>query len=215
MGIVSSVFPLLQGWGGGIPWSLTPAIVRKQQESGREEGSLGFSLHLPPGAEFGVLKTRGHPRLYSLQMLKRGKSLEDLHQFGESLGAEDRAQPRRQTADREMPGIVTAPQSGARVGGRVAESRSSLRPPPQWPPSPGPHQVAPQSLLIWGWGGGRHQSSPRSSWASGLGKWFPNSGPRTTTSLEKIGLFLCHYIYFLSLFLKSSLHPASGSNSQL
>lgn len=37
--------------------------------------------------------------LYSLQMLEGGEGLQDPHQFGESLGARDRAQPRKQRAE--------------------------------------------------------------------------------------------------------------------
>lgn len=36
---------------------------------------------------------------YSLQMLEGGEGLQDPHQFGESLGARDRAQPRKQRAE--------------------------------------------------------------------------------------------------------------------
>ena len=66
---------------GGIR-SLTPATLRKQGEEDRQGQ--------------GLEKLQG---LYSLQMLKGSKGLEDLHQFRKNLWAQDRAQPKRQIAE--------------------------------------------------------------------------------------------------------------------
>lgn len=85
---------------GGVMWPFPPATLRKQRERGREGGTEKVLPCAPsPGAGLGVIKTRGHLRPYSLQMLKGGKGLEDPHQFGKSLGARDGAQPRRQRTE--------------------------------------------------------------------------------------------------------------------
>lgn len=86
--------------GSGATWSPTPATLRKQEKREGEEKALLHAGGSEAGAEAIQHQSVGSVRDgYSLQMLKGRKGLKDPHQSGESLGAQDRAQPRRQRAE--------------------------------------------------------------------------------------------------------------------
>lgn len=136
-------------------------------------------------------------------MLKGGKGLEDPHQSGESLGARDRAQPRKQGAEvrpGNSPGPSIGPQAGVQMGHRrQARPRRPLFPPvpPSAPPGGTPNLLwedvtNPPPGASWGipsfYLSGVLTQAPLS--CPGLGKWFPNADLGITTTSKKDGLLI-------------------------
>lgn len=109
------------------------------------------------GAEWGWSKPDRAGRgqgLYSLQMLKGGKGLKDPHQPGESLGAQDGAQPGRQRAER-------GPEWSRPLDSTPGHRRQAHLRAPRWPRLPGALPPPPGGTPILSAQGTFHKAPPR------------------------------------------------------